>query len=134
VYLKINNILKRASPSIGDRTFQARMDLESLTLYLAMNHPVAVKIHAQINKVRGKDMVGYLIITRYLQKQSVPHSWELAERETKIGSSGPIDRAMPQALNTQPFASSRWLLKRTLIPLTTIRYHSINEIGYKIKH
>jgi hypothetical protein len=51
VCVKINSILKRASPSIGDRSSKARMDLESITLYLTIKHLGGAEIHAEINKV-----------------------------------------------------------------------------------
>jgi hypothetical protein len=82
VYAQINNIFQRASPFIGDRTFRARMYLESMTLDLAMNHLGAIEIHPQINKILGEDTLGYSIITRYLEKQSFPNSSEVAEEET----------------------------------------------------
>jgi hypothetical protein len=55
VYVKINSIFKRASPFISDCTFRARMELESIPLYLAKNHLGAVAILAQINEVLEDD-------------------------------------------------------------------------------
>jgi hypothetical protein len=110
------------------------MDLESITLYLAMNHFGALEIHAEINNVLGKDPVGYSTITRYLRKRNFPHSSGSAEEEAEIGSYHLIDHAILQALNEQPFSSLSQLPKRTLIPATTIRYHLIDRMRYKIKH
>jgi hypothetical protein len=98
-----------------------------------MKHLGAVEIHPEINKVLGEGTVGYSIITRYLQLQSLSHSSEVAEEETEIGSRDPIDRAILQVLNEQPVASLRQLAKRILIPMTTIRYHLVNKMGYKIR-
>jgi hypothetical protein len=109
------------------------MDLESMRIYLAMNDLEAVEIHTQINKILREDTVGYSIITRHLQKQSFPGFSEAAEKETEIGSCDPIDRALLQALNTQPFASLQQLVKRILIPMTIIQSHLVNKMGYKIK-
>jgi hypothetical protein len=67
VYIKINISFERGSPSTGERTFKARMDLESITLDLAMKHLGALEIHAKINTVLGQDTVGSSTITRYLQ-------------------------------------------------------------------
>jgi hypothetical protein len=111
-----------------------RIDLESITLCLDMKHFGAVEIHAEINKVLGEGIVGYSTITRYLRKQSFPDSWELAEEELEIGSSDSIDHAIVQALNEQPFGSLRQLAKRILIPVTTIRYHLVHRMRYKMKH
>jgi hypothetical protein len=118
---------------MGDRTFRARMHRESITLYLAMKLLGAVEIHAQTNKVFGEGTVRYSTITRYLRKQSFPHSSEVAEEKADIGSSDPIDRIILQALNEQAFTSLRQLAKRILIPATTIRYHLVNNMGYNIK-
>jgi hypothetical protein len=132
--MKRNGIVKLTSPDIGDSKLTARMDLESITLYLAMKHLGAVEIHAEINKVLGERTVGYSAITWYLRKQSFPHSSEAAEEEVEIGTVHPIDRVILQMLNEQPFASLRQLAKRILIPATTIRFHSAKKMGYKIKH
>jgi hypothetical protein len=51
----------------------------------------------------------------------------------EMGSCDPIDRAILQALNEQPFVSLPQLAKRTLIRATTIRYDLVNRMGYKIK-
>ena len=110
------------------------MDLESITLYLAMKRLGAHDIHAEINDVLGQGTVGYSTITRYLRKRSFPQSCESAEEKAEIGSCTSIDHAILQALNEQPFASLRQLAKRILIPTTTIRYHLVNRMGYKIKH
>jgi hypothetical protein len=75
------------------------MDLESITLYLTMKHLGALEIHAEINNVLGQGTVGYSTRTRYLRKQSFPHSSDSAEEQPEIGSSDPIDRAILQALN-----------------------------------
>jgi hypothetical protein len=110
------------------------MDLESITLSLAMKYLGALEIHAEINSVLGQDTVGYSTITRYLRKRSFPHSSESGEEEPEIGSCDPIDRVILQALNEQPFASLRQLAKRILIPVTTIRYYLVDRMWYKIKH
>jgi hypothetical protein len=75
------------------------MDLESITLYLAMKHVGAVEIQAEINRVLEEGNVGYSIRARFLRKQSFPHSSDATEEETQIGSSDPIDRTILQVLN-----------------------------------
>jgi hypothetical protein len=110
------------------------MDLESITLYLAMKHLEALEIHAESNSGLGQGTVGYSTITRCLRKRSFPHSSESAEEEPGIRSCDPIDRAILQALNQQPFSSLRQLAKRTLIPAISIRYRLVDRMGYKIKH
>jgi hypothetical protein len=110
------------------------MDLESITLYLAMKHLGALEIHGEINSLLGQGTVGYSTVTRYLRKRSFRHSSESGEEEPEIGSCDPIDPAILQALFEQPFSSLPQLAKRTLIPATTIRYHLADRMGYKIKH
>jgi hypothetical protein len=110
------------------------MDFESITLYFAMNHLGTVEIHTEINKILGEDTVGYSIIIRYLRKQSCSHSWKGIDEKAEIGSSDPIGRAILQVLNEQPLASLHQLAKRILISATTISYHLVDKMGYKIKH
>jgi histone-lysine N-methyltransferase SETMAR len=52
----------------------------------------------------------------------------------EIEGADAIDQAILQALDEAPFASLRQLAKRILIPMTTIRYHLVNRMGYKVKH
>jgi hypothetical protein len=132
--IEINNIFEPGSPSIGDRVLSVRIDLESVTSYLAMKLLGAVEIRAEISKVLGTGIVRYSTITRYLRKESFPDSSEVTEEEHEIGSSDPIDRAILQILNEQPFALLRQLSKRILIPVTTVRYHLVHKIRHKIKH
>jgi hypothetical protein len=133
VYIKINISFERRLPSTSEPALKARMDLESITLYLAMKHLGALEIHAEINNVLGQGNVRYSTLTRHLRKRSFPHSSESAEEEPEIGSWGPIDHGILQALNEQPFSSLQQLGKTTLIPATTIRYHLVDRMGYKIK-
>jgi hypothetical protein len=85
VYLKINTSFEHRSPSPSERTLLAKMNLESVTLYLAMEHPGALEIHAEVHDILGQGTVGYSMITRYLRKRSFPHSSESAERRPKSG-------------------------------------------------
>jgi hypothetical protein len=99
MYIKINISFERRSPSATERRVKAGIDLESITLYFAMNHLGAIEIHAEINDVLGQGTAGYSTITMYLRKRSFPHSSESAEEEAVIGSCDPIDRAILQALD-----------------------------------
>jgi hypothetical protein len=66
VYLKIHISFERKSPSTSERTLKARIDLESITLYLAMKHLGALEIWAEINNVLGQGTVGDSTTTRCL--------------------------------------------------------------------
>jgi hypothetical protein len=104
VYLKINISFEGRSPSTSERTLKARMDLESITLYLTTKHLGALEIHAEINSVLGQGTVGYSTITRYLRKRTFPHSSESAEEEAETGSCDPIDRVIQHAYSDHLFA------------------------------
>jgi hypothetical protein len=134
VYVKINISFERTSSSVSDGTLRARMDLESITLYRGMKHFGTVEIDAEINKVHGEGTGVHVTITLVLRKHSCPHSSERTEEAAEIGSSDPIDHAILQALNEQPFVSLRHLAKKILIPASTIRYHLVNRMWYEIKH
>jgi hypothetical protein len=67
-----------------------------------MKHLSVLEIHAEINSVLGQGTVGYLTITRHVQKQSFTHYSESADEEAEVASCGPIDRAILQARNEQP--------------------------------
>jgi hypothetical protein len=134
VDIKINISFERKSTSTSERTLRARMDLESIMIYLTMKHLGPLDIQAEINNILGQNTVGYSTITRYLRKRNFPHSSESAEEEAEIESCGTIGRAIRQGLNEQPFASFQQLAKRTLILATAIQYHLVDRITYKIKH
>jgi hypothetical protein len=51
----------------------------------------------------------------------------------EIEDADSIDQAILQALDETPFASVRQLAKGILIPMTTICYHLVNRMGYKVK-
>jgi hypothetical protein len=111
VDIKINISFDPRSPSTSERTFRARMDLESITLYLARKHLGVLDIHTGINSVLGQGIVGYSTRSRYMRKRTFPHSSESAEEEAKIGSCDAIDRVIRQSVNEQPFSSLRQLAK-----------------------
>jgi hypothetical protein len=110
------------------------MDLESVTLYLNKKHLTAVAIHAEINSVLGESTIGYLTVTRYLRKQSFANASHLALEEPDLGAADTINNPILQALDEQPFASLCQIAKRTLIPMSTVRYRLVNKMTYKLKH
>jgi hypothetical protein len=110
------------------------MDLESITLYLNKKHLSAVVIHAEINSVLGEGTIGYSTITRYLRKQSFANASPLAPEKPDLGAADTIDNVILQTLDEQPFASLRQIAKKTLIPMSTVRYRLVNRMTYKLKH
>jgi hypothetical protein len=101
------------------------MDLESITLFLAMKSLSATAIQAEINNILGPGTVVYSTVTRYLCKRSFTGPSERPPHGPEIEGSDSIDQAILQALDETPFASLRQLAKRILIPMTTIRYHLV---------
>jgi hypothetical protein len=73
-------------------------------------------------------------VTRYLRKQSFANASQLAPEEPDLGAADTIDNVILQALDEQPFASLRQIAKRTLIPMSTVRYRLVNKMIYKLKH
>jgi hypothetical protein len=110
------------------------MNLESITLYLNKKHLSAVAIHVEINSVLGEGMIEYSTVTRYLRKQSFANASHLGPEEPDIGAADTIENAILQALDEQPFVSLRQIAKRTLIPMSTVRYRLVNKMTYKLKH
>jgi hypothetical protein len=110
------------------------MDLESIALFLAMKKLSVTAIHAEINNVLGPSTVAYSTVTRYLRKRNFDGRSEPTPLEPEIEGTDSIDEAILQALDETPFASIRQLAKRILIPMTTIRYHLVTRMGYKLKH
>jgi hypothetical protein len=81
--------------------------------------------------------MGDSAVTRHLRRGSFPDSSEIPPEEPEIGGSDPIDDAIFQVLDEQPFVSLRELAKPILIPMmmiTAIRYHFVNKMSYKLKH
>jgi hypothetical protein len=109
------------------------MDIESITLYLAKRHLGAVAVHAEINNVLGEGTAGYLTMTRYVRKRSFADSPQAHPEELETEESDPINSPILQALDEQPVASLRQLAKKISIPMTTVRYHLVNKMGYKLK-
>jgi hypothetical protein len=109
------------------------MDLESITLYLNKKHLSAVAIHAEINSILREGTIGYSTVTRYLRKQTFANASHLAPEESDLGAADTIDNAILQALDEWSFAALRQIAKRTLIPMSTVRYRFVNKMTYKLK-
>jgi hypothetical protein len=109
---------------------KAKIYIELIMLYLAKKHFGAIAIHFEINNLFGEGIVNYSMITRYFRKRSFADSSE----ELKTKESDPIENAILQTLDKQPFASLRQLIKRILTPMTTVQYYLVNKMRYKVKH
>jgi hypothetical protein len=120
--------------SIGHCTLGIKMDLKSIAVFFAMKSLSATAIQAEINNVLGPGTVAYSTVTNYLRKRSFAGPSERPSHVPEIEGADSIDQAILQALDEAPFASLRQLAKRILIPMTIIRYHLVNRMGYKVKH
>jgi hypothetical protein len=58
----------------------------------------------------------------------------MAPEEPDLRAPDTIDNAILQALDEQSFESLSQIAKRTLIPMSTVRYHLVNKMTYKLKH
>jgi hypothetical protein len=97
-------------------------------------HLLAVAIRAEINSVLGEGIIGYSTVTCYLRKQSFVNASHLAPEEPDLGAADTIDNAILQALDEQPFVSLRQIAKRTLIPMSAVRYSLVDKMTYRLKH
>jgi hypothetical protein len=52
--------------------------------------------------------------------------------EPKIKEEKFINGAIPGDLEEYPFSSLRQIVKRIFIPMSTVRYHLVNFLGYRI--
>jgi hypothetical protein len=53
--------------------------------------------------------------------------------ELKIEEENFIDEAILGALKECPFSSLHQIAKRILIPMSTVRHHLVNSLGYRIR-
>jgi hypothetical protein len=87
-----------------------------------------------MNDTLGADCIGYLTVTKYLTAKSFSKSMLGTDFEPKTEEENFIDQAILGALEEYPFASLRQITKRTLIPMSTVRYHLVKSFGYRLKN
>jgi hypothetical protein len=93
----------------------------------------AREIYADMNNTLGADCIGYSTVTKYL-REKVSKSMLDTDLESKIEEENFIDEGILGALEEYPFSSLCQITKRILIPLSTIRYHLVNSLGYQIRN
>jgi hypothetical protein len=69
-----------------------------------------------------------------LREQSFANALHLAQEEPDLGAADTIGNAILQAIDKQAFAALHQIAKRTLIPMSTVRYRLVNKMTYKLKH
>jgi hypothetical protein len=127
MHVKLNSIYKRTSLFIGDRTFTARMDVESIILCLTMRHLRCSKSTRKPGKSLEKVLWDTQPLLGNCESKVSPILWRQRKRSPKLGK-------LLQVFSEQSFASRQQLLKRILIRMTAIQYHLANKMTYKIKH
>jgi hypothetical protein len=119
----------------------AEMGLRSIVTYLPMKDVNAREIYADLNDTLGTDSIGYSTTTKYLKEKSFLKSVLEMDFEPKIKeenfvdeNESFIDEAILGALEEFHFSSLRQIAKRILIPMSTVRSHLVNSLGYGIRN
>jgi hypothetical protein len=92
------------------------------------------EIYADMNETHRADCIGYSTFTKYLRERSVSKSMLDTDFEPKIEEENFIDAPILEALEECSFSSLRQIAKRILIPMSTVRYHFVNSLGYQIRN
>jgi hypothetical protein len=98
------------------------MEVELITLYLAMKHLRTIVIHRLLNR----DLI--------LAKRSFADPFEATPEEPEIGESNLINNIILRAPDEYAFAPILQLAKQILIPRTTIQCHLVNRMGFKLTY
>jgi len=110
------------------------MDVAPIVLFLAKKSMNATEIYQEINAVLGEKTISYSSVTRYLRERSFRDSSAAPDPEVDFDAPNLVEQAIQEALDERPFSSLRQLAKRILVPMSTVRYHLVNCMGYKLKH
>jgi hypothetical protein len=94
----------------------------------------AREIYADINNTLRADCVGCATVTKSLKGKSFSKSMLGTDFRPKIEEENFIDETILGALEECPFSSFRQIVKRILIPMSTVRYHLVNSLGYRIRN
>jgi hypothetical protein len=92
------------------------------------------EIYADMNDTLGADCVGYSTVTKHFREKSFSKTMLDTDFEPKIEDENFIDEAILGALEECLFSLLRQIAKRVLIPMSTVRYHLVNSLGYRIRN
>jgi hypothetical protein len=109
------------------------MNLRLIIVYLSMKDINVREIYADINDALGADCIGYSTVTKYLKKKNFSKSMIDMDFEPQIEKENCIDEILLGALEECPFPSLWQIAKRIFIPMSTVRYHLANSLGYRIR-
>jgi hypothetical protein len=105
------------------------MDFRSIVTYPSVKDMNARESYADMNDSLGADCIGYSTVTKHLRENSFLKSILDTDFEPKIEGENVIDEPIFGVLEEFPFSSFRQIAKRIFIPMTTVRYHSVNSLG-----
>jgi hypothetical protein len=91
------------------------------------------EIYTDMNNSLGVDCIGYSTVTKYPGKKFSKSMFD-TDFEPKIEEENFIDEAILGALEECLFTSLRQIVKRVLILMSTVRYHLVNSLGYRIRN
>jgi hypothetical protein len=92
------------------------------------------EIYANMNDTLGVDWIGHSIATKYLREKSFSKSVLDTDFEPEIKEENFFDKAILRVLEESPSSSFRQIVKRTLIPVSTVRYDLANSLGCQIRN
>jgi hypothetical protein len=91
------------------------------------------EFYAGMNITLGANYIDSSTVTKYLRGQSFSKLMLNTDFEPKIEEENIIDEEILGALGECPFSSLRQIAKRILIAMSTVRYHLVNSLGYRIR-
>jgi hypothetical protein len=113
---------------------RAKKDLGSIATYPSMKDMNAKEIYADMNNILGADRIADSAVTKYLRETSFSKSMLDTDFEPKIEEENFIDESILGALKECPFSSLRQIAKRIPFSMSTVRYHLVNSLRYRIEN
>jgi hypothetical protein len=110
------------------------MGIRSFVTYFSMKDMNARETYAHTNNTLGADCIGYSTVTKYLKEKSFSKSMLDRDFDPKIEEENFIDETIFAVIEKYPFSSLRQIAKRILIPMSTVRYHLVNSLGYRTRN
>jgi hypothetical protein len=116
-----------------DCTLRTKVDLRSSVSYFSRKDMNEREIYADMNDTLGAYCIGYSTVTKYLKKKCLISMLDM-DFEPKIEEENFINKAILGALEECHFPSVRQIAKRIFIPMSTVRNHLVNSLGYPIRN
>jgi hypothetical protein len=94
----------------------------------------AREIRADMNDTFGADCVGYSTVINYLRERSFSKLMLNTNIKRKIKKENFINKAIIGALEECSFSSLRQIPRRIFVLMSTVGYHLVNSLGYRIRN